>query len=142
MTYAPPAQRQPSAEQAGSGPDLPLRRSKEIQGDIIAGAKKDHVQLLFLKFDDDVQARTWLRRLRPRIATTRQVATFNEAFSAARKHSGGDDPKALNAVWRVVSFTFPGLKLLAGRDPFPDAPREQHPAGLQGRGRHPRPAAR
>ncbi|MEK8143372.1 hypothetical protein NKH18_18390 [Streptomyces sp. M10(2022)] len=85
--------------------DLALRRSTEVQGDVIAGFKKDHAQLLFLKFDDAMRARTWLRRLKPRIATTRQVASFNAAFSEARGNTGGDDPKALNAVWRSVSFT-------------------------------------
>ncbi|GGO84765.1 Dyp-type peroxidase [Wenjunlia tyrosinilytica] len=101
---------------------LPLRESREIQGDVLAGFKKDNVQLLLLKFEDEQRARTWLRRLRPRIATTRQVATFNAAFSEARKHSGGDDPKALNALWRSVSFTYEGLRILAGKDPLPNPP--------------------
>jgi Dyp-type peroxidase family len=100
--------------------DLALRASTEIQGDVLAGFKKDHVQLLFLKFDDATRARTWLRRLKPRIATTRQVAAFNAAFSAARGNTGGDDPKALNAVWRSVSFTHGGIQTLTGKDPFPD----------------------
>ncbi|WP_405610538.1 Dyp-type peroxidase [Streptomyces sp. NBC_01508] len=121
MTYAAQPSRTDTPP-GGGGADLPLRRSREIQGDIIAGAKKDHVQLLLLKFEDKDLARTWLRRLRPRIATTRQVAAFNAEFSKARKQSGGDDPKALNAVWRVVSFTYPGLRLLAGCDPFPSIP--------------------
>ncbi|ALC22512.1 Dyp-type peroxidase [Streptomyces pristinaespiralis] len=99
--------------------DLALRESTEIQGDVLAGFKKDHVQLLFLKFDDATRARTWLRRLKPRIATTRQVAAFNAAFSAARRNTGGDDPKALNAVWRSVSFTHGGIRTLTGKDPFP-----------------------
>ncbi|MEV0775991.1 Dyp-type peroxidase [Streptomyces sp. NPDC050428] len=122
MTYATQAPPTYAPADGGGEADLPLRTSREIQGDIIAGAKKDHVQLLLLKFENDALARTWLRRLRPRIATTRQVAAFNAEFSKARKQSGGDDPKALNAVWRVVSFTYPGLKLLAGRDPFPSVP--------------------
>ncbi|MEW2631860.1 Dyp-type peroxidase [Streptomyces sp. NPDC048389] len=100
--------------------DLALRQSTEIQGDVLAGFKKDHVQLLFLKFDDATRARTWLRRLKPRIATTKQVAAFNAAFSAARRNSGGDDPRALNALWRTVSFTHGGLRTLTGKDPFPD----------------------
>ncbi|MEU0087608.1 Dyp-type peroxidase [Streptomyces sp. NPDC006274] len=100
--------------------DLALRQSTEIQGDVLAGFKKDHVQLLFLKFDDASRARTWLRRLKPRIATTRQVAAFNAAFSAARRSSGGDDPRALTALWRTVSFTHGGMRTLTGKDPFPD----------------------
>lgn len=102
---------------------LPLRRSSEIQGDILAGFKKDHVQLLFLKFEDAARARVWLKRLRPRIATTRQVASFNAEFSRARSYSGGDDPVRLNALWRGVSFTYEGLKALTdGREPFPSVP--------------------
>ncbi|MFG3408432.1 Dyp-type peroxidase [Streptomyces sp. NPDC048142] len=101
--------------------DLVLRASTEIQGDVLAGFKKDHVQLLFLKFDDATRARTWLRRLKPRIATTRQVAAFNEAFSKARRNSGGDDPRAMNALWRTISFTHCGLQTLTGKDPFPEA---------------------
>ncbi|MGW0565372.1 Dyp-type peroxidase [Streptomyces sp. NPDC003016] len=100
--------------------DLALRESTEIQGDVLAGFKKDHVQLLFLKFDDATRARTWLRRLKPRIATTRQVAAFNAAFSEARRNTGGDDPRALNAVWRSVSLTHGGIRTLTGKEPFPD----------------------
>ncbi|WP_274564772.1 Dyp-type peroxidase [Streptomyces spiramyceticus] len=100
--------------------DLTLRESTEIQGDVLAGFKKDHVQLLFLKFDDAMRARTWLRRLKPRIATTRQVAAFNAAFSEARRNTGGDDPRALTAVWRSVSFTYGGMRTLTGKEPFPE----------------------
>ncbi|MCH0541879.1 Dyp-type peroxidase [Streptomyces sp. MUM 203J] len=101
-----------------------MRRSAEIQGDILAGFRKDHVQLLFLKFEDETRARVWLKRLRPRIATTRQVASFNAEFSRARSHSGGDDPVKLNALWRGIGFTYEGLKTLTGgKEPFPSVPR-------------------
>lgn len=103
-------------------PDLRLRESDEIQGDIIAGFKKDHVTLLFLKFEDAAKARGWLKALTPRIATTRQVASFNAAFSAARRAGGGDDPKSLKAVWTGITFTFPGLAVLVGRDPYDEPP--------------------
>ncbi|MFI6443688.1 Dyp-type peroxidase [Kitasatospora sp. NPDC050543] len=102
--------------------DLKLRESDEIQGDVIAGFKKDHVTLLFLKFEDAARARSWLRQLTPRIATTRQVAAFNEAFSAARKSSGGDDPKSLKAVWTSISFTYEGLRMLSDSEPVEQAP--------------------
>lgn len=111
---------------AGAEPaPLPLRESADIQGDILAGFKKDHVSLLFLQFEDADRARAWLADLAPRIATTRQVAGFNEKFSRARRASGGDDPDALNATWLGVSLTYPGLRLLSGR---PD-PLEHAPAG-------------
>lgn len=102
---------------------LPLRESADIQGDILAGFKKDHVSLLFLHFEDPGRARMWLADLAPRIATTRQVAAFNEAFSQARRASGGDDPEALNATWLGVSLTYPGLRLFSGvPDPIGTAP--------------------
>ncbi|WP_245205068.1 Dyp-type peroxidase [Kitasatospora sp. RG8] len=102
--------------------DLRLRESDEIQGDIIAGFKKDNVSLLFLKFEDPNQARDWMRQLAPQIATTRQVAAFNEAFSEARKSSGGDDPKGLKATWFGVSLTYEGMRVLSATDPFEKAP--------------------
>ncbi|MER5641463.1 hypothetical protein ABT095_31535 [Kitasatospora sp. NPDC002227] len=101
--------------------DLPLRESEEIQGDILAGFKKDQTVLLFLRFEDPLKARSWLQRLTPRIATTRQVATFNKAFSEARQRAGGD-PSGLKATWLGISFTYQGLAALTGRPPYPDAP--------------------
>ncbi|MDT0344225.1 Dyp-type peroxidase [Streptomyces litchfieldiae] len=103
-------------------PALPLRGSTEIQGDILAGFKKDHVQLLFLTFGDPELARRWLGRLRHRVAATREVAAFNEAFSRARRNAAGGDPHNLNAVWRAVSFTYSGLAELVGGDPIADVP--------------------
>lgn len=102
--------------------DLRLRESDEIQGDIVAGFKKDNVTLLFLKFEDAARARDWLRVLAPQIATTRQVADFNEAFSRARRTSGGDDPSSLRATWLGVSLTYEGLRVLSATDPFEQAP--------------------
>ncbi|MEU1508520.1 Dyp-type peroxidase [Kitasatospora sp. NPDC005748] len=102
--------------------DLRLRRSEEIQGDIVAGFKKDNVTLLFLKFEDAARARDWLRALAPQIATTRQVAEFNAAFSEARKSSGGDDPKTLKATWLGLSLTYEGMRQLSATDPFEQAP--------------------
>jgi len=108
---------------AAPPPTLPLRANTDIQGDILAGFKKDHVSLLFLQFDDPARARSWLADLAPRIATTKQVAEFNERFSAARRSSGGDDPEALNATWLGVSLTYSGLRLLSGEpEPIPVAP--------------------
>ncbi|GAA0667238.1 hypothetical protein GCM10010193_18550 [Kitasatospora atroaurantiaca] len=99
--------------------DLKLRESDDIQGDVIAGFKKDQMTLLFLKFEDAARARTWVKRLAPQISTTRQVATFNAAFRKARNSSGGDDPQSLKATWTNVSFTYEGLKVLTGKEPLP-----------------------
>ncbi|WP_234046009.1 Dyp-type peroxidase [Streptomyces adelaidensis] len=103
-----------------TGPqNLFLREDTEIQGDVLAGFKKDHMQLVFLRFEDQQLTRTWLKQLRPLIATTGQVAKFNREFSRARSYSGGDDPQNLNALWYGISFTFAGLQFLTGNNPLP-----------------------
>ncbi|MFI9365622.1 Dyp-type peroxidase [Kitasatospora sp. NPDC053057] len=95
--------------------DLILRQDTDIQGDIIAGFKKDHMTLLLLQFSDALAARSWLEKIAPKIATTQQVADFNADFSQARKTSGGDDPAALKATWLGLSFTYQGLQFLTGQ---------------------------
>jgi Dyp-type peroxidase family len=97
-------------------PSLPLRRSLQIQGNILAGFRKDHQTLLFLGFpvpDDAARyralARAWLAALLPRIARTKEVANFNERYSAARRQRGGDDPENLTALWINVGLTYHGL---------------------------------
>jgi Dyp-type peroxidase family len=104
---------------------LPLRESTEIQGDILAGFKKDHVRLLLLRFGDPWHARLWLGQLRERIATTRDVAAFNVSFRQERLRLGGHDPDPaeLAAVWRAVSFTHAGLETMIGGNPIADVPR-------------------
>lgn len=111
----------PSAASAAADP-LPLRADRDTQGDILAGFRKDHVCLLFLHFGDAARARRWLNRLLPSISTTEQVARFNKAFSSARRRSGGIDPATMSGLWTGLSLTHPGLRLFAGKEPFPAAP--------------------
>ncbi|MDT0306601.1 Dyp-type peroxidase [Streptomyces sp. DSM 44917] len=140
---APPAVPLPTALEAPAGaipaqaaaedPALPLRQSTEIQGDILAGFKKDHVRLLLLAFTDRALARTWLDRLRARVATTRDVAAFNAAFRNRRQRMRGAEPQGLYATWRAVSLTYPGLTELVGGEPVADVPQgTTHDALRQG----------
>jgi Dyp-type peroxidase family len=92
---------------------LPLRGSEEIQGNILAGFNKDHQTFLFLRFSDSDSGRAWLTELLPRISRTREVASFNQRFSEARKASGGDDPVTLKATWVNVALTNRGILTLA-----------------------------
>ncbi|RMI43235.1 Dyp-type peroxidase [Streptomyces triticirhizae] len=115
--------RVPTQSPAPEADPLPLRQSTEIQGDILAGFKKDHVHLLLLAFGDRDQAREWLDRLRHRVATTREVADFNRQFSRARRARSGVDPERHHATWRSVSLTHAGLTELIGGAPYTDAPR-------------------
>jgi Dyp-type peroxidase family len=100
---------------------LPLRGSDDIQGDILAGFRKDHETVVLLRFPEDREpVRKWLRSLIPQLATTRQVAAFNTEFSAARRNLAGTDPAGLKVTWVNLSLTYPGLKFLMGAEPFPD----------------------
>lgn len=103
--------------------ELRLRGSTEIQGDVLAGFKKDHVTLLLIQFGDVMAARAWLEHLTPQIATTKKVAEFNERFSRARRASAGDDPTSYKATWLGVGFTYEGLEFLSAEQPvFPEVP--------------------
>ena len=97
---------------------LPLRGSTTIQGDVLAGFRKDHEQFLFLRVADEKSGRAWLADISPRVAATREVASFNERFSVARRHGGGTDPEAMAALWVGVSLTAAGLHEIAVDDPF------------------------
>lgn len=108
---------------AAADDDLTLRHSTEIQGDILAGFKKDHVTLLLIQFGDVMASRAWLEHLTPQIATTQKVAAFNARFSSARRASAGEDPGTYKATWLGVSFTYEGLRFLSSEQPvFPKVP--------------------
>ena len=115
-TPAPASQQAPSlptgSATGGAGtPDL--RSSSNIQGNILAGFRKDHQVFVFLKLPaDTAQARFWLGELTPRIAATKEVAAFNARFSAARLLNGGDDPENLQSKWVNVGLTASGLERL------------------------------
>jgi Dyp-type peroxidase family len=113
--------------------NLPLRRSEEIQGDVLAGFRKDFETVVLLRFPDDpAPVRKWLSRLIPQIATTRQVAAFNQDFSAARRNLAGTDPAQLKVTWVNLSLTYAGLKFLMGAEPFPDQDQPGVRAFVQG----------
>lgn len=98
-------------------PDLHLRVSTEIQGDVLAGFNKDYRVYLFLRFPGQSNARAWLQELIPYIANTKDVAAFNALFSLARRTGSGGDPVNLKATWVNVSLTYDGLKMLLKNDP-------------------------
>jgi len=91
----------------------PLRMSETIQGNILAGFLKDHQTFLFLSFLAADNGRRWLTGLIPHIALTKDVAAFNERFSAALHARGGGDPENLAAIWINVGLTSQGIQTLA-----------------------------
>ncbi|TJZ49733.1 Dyp-type peroxidase [Streptomyces piniterrae] len=97
-------------------PVPPLRRSKEIQGNILAAFNKDYMAFRYVCFPDDggVGGRGWLSVMLNTVAVTAAVEDFNEEFSLSRR-AYGQDP-SLTATWVGVSLTFPGL-LEVAREP-------------------------
>ena len=92
---------------------LDLRSSTTIQGNILAPFNKDHEVIMFLRFPDASSGQQWLKDVLPSIATTKDVAAFNDQFSAGRRQSGGKDPTNLKATWVQIGLTFNGLITLA-----------------------------
>jgi len=102
----------------------PLLRGNEIQGDSLAGFRKDHVSLLFLSFNAKRIAgvKTWLRQMVPRLATLNAVAQFNDSFRMARRALRPLAPMALkppepnlSATWINIAFTAEGIRKLLGK---------------------------
>jgi Dyp-type peroxidase family len=92
----------------------PLLAGSEIQGDSLAGFRKDYVSLVFLEFDAAriADVKRWLSTLAP--ATLDAVHAFNAAFSVLRRRHGADP--ALSACWMNIGFTAQGLRKLVPAD--------------------------
>ncbi|MEU4768254.1 Dyp-type peroxidase [Actinosynnema sp. NPDC023794] len=86
----------------------PLRRSHDIQGNVLAAFNKDHQLFRFVRFTDDKLGRTWLAAMLGHLSATAEVEDFNEVFSLGRTMFGGD-PEGLTATWATVSLTPEGL---------------------------------
>lgn len=93
----------------------PKLAGDQIQGDSLAGFRKDHVALLFVRFDERQieRVRTWLAGLAPCLARLSDVAHFNASFRAMKRRAG-EDPYApvLTALWLNLGFTASGLTKL------------------------------
>ncbi|MFB6440604.1 Dyp-type peroxidase [Streptomyces sp. NPDC056411] len=97
-------------------PEPPLRRSREIQGNVLAAFNKDFMAFRYMRFPDDngVGGRGWLSVMLNTVSVTAGVEDFNEEFSLSRR-AYGQDP-AITATWVGVSLTYQGL-LQVARDP-------------------------
>jgi Dyp-type peroxidase family len=90
----------------------PLRKSTEIQGNVLAAFNKDFQTMKYLTFEDDAQARGWLAGMLGHLSFTSEVEEFNEVFSVARR-AQDRDPAELSATWVCASLTYGGLLRLA-----------------------------
>jgi Dyp-type peroxidase family len=90
----------------------PVLDGSEIQGDSLAGFKKDHARLVFVSFDPAKVAptREWLAAFADQLAYLEAVHGFNLAFKALRRtrHAA-----AMSVTWKNIALTFEGIKLLA-----------------------------
>lgn len=91
----------------------PVLDGREIQGDALAGFRKDHVRFLFLEIPEDavLAARDWIAGLVDKIAYLDAVHAFNTAFSRMRARLKADP--AMSACWLSLGFTSEGLRRLA-----------------------------
>ena len=83
----------------------------DIQGNSLAGFRKDHQLFLFAVIDDVGAAKDWLRQIVPRIATLAQVLPHNQEFKRLRRIKGIDPPE-LKATWINIAFSAQGLTKL------------------------------
>jgi len=105
-------------------PKEPVLDVTNIQGNILAGFKKDYQTFLFLRITNASAARTWLRQLLPYIATTWEVLEFNRLFKEIRRRRE-EDSRTLQATWVNVALSFNGLRAIekAAKDLAKDAGR-------------------
>src|SRR3954451_2422527 len=90
----------------------PVLDVDDIQGNILAGFRKDQQVLVAIQFRKLPSARKWLRRLWPEIASMSEVLRFNELYRVQRARLGRD-PGGLVSTWVNVAFSYPAVKALA-----------------------------
>jgi Dyp-type peroxidase family len=95
--------------------DEPILAIDDIQGDGIAGFRKDHVRLVFFQFSDSSisSVKRWLATYADKLATARQVAGFNRVYKSMRLRMRRE-PVELSVLWRNIAFTSVGLQKLVG----------------------------
>lgn len=103
----------------------------KIQGNILAGFKKDFQSFLFLTFTDTVEARRWLKDITPDVATTEEVKLFNDVFKKIKSRRGVEG--VVEATWMNVAFSHSGLQALGVASHELDSFPESFKAGMKER---------
>jgi len=86
-------------------------QAKNIQGIGIAGFRKDHQQLIGVRFDEPKKALGLVRELAHRTASAWEVKQFNDLFSEIRQR-GREDDGAIKATWVGTLISAAGLTKL------------------------------
>jgi Dyp-type peroxidase family len=96
--------------------DEPVLAIDDIQGDILAGFRKDHVRLVFFQFGAAAvkSVKEWLESYIPNLSTLRQVAGYNSVYKAMRLRMNRE-PVEMSVLWRNIAFTSTGLGKLIGQ---------------------------
>ena len=115
-----------------SRPTEPVLDIQEIQGNSLAGFNKDHQQLVVLRIQSVVAARSWLRRILPAINTLAEVGHFNATFRIQRVRLGRD-PDGMIATWANIAFSYPALSLLTSKAEADGVPDSSFRDGLAAR---------
>jgi hypothetical protein len=100
-------------------PDSPIAEEvlavDDIQGNSLAGFRKDFQRFLFFTMDRSdggvAAMREWLRAIAPSISTVAQVHAFNQRFRSARRRLL-HDPEDLTATWLNIAFSADALRRL------------------------------
>ncbi len=99
-----------------SDEEEPILDIDDIQGNILAGFKKNFENLLFLKIIEPEIAKQWIKSLQPQISSLAEVLSFNNLFKILRTRLKGEDPHGLAATWINIAFSYEGLKKLCPED--------------------------
>jgi Dyp-type peroxidase family len=94
-----------------SAPEEPVLQVRNIQGNILNGFNKPFEIFAFLKIDDPLNFRLWLRDNVGNITTAADTISFNRLYRALRQRRGHG--RHLCALWWNIAFSFSGLKSLA-----------------------------
>ena len=86
-------------------------QAKNIQGVGIAGFRKDHQELIFVRIDEPQKAFRLLGEFAQRTANAWEVKHFNDLYSEIRDR-GREDEGAVKAIWVATLVSSEGLKKL------------------------------
>jgi Dyp-type peroxidase family len=120
---------QAHAPEIPGAPQEPVLDVHDIQGSVLVGFNKDHQHFIFLEITDVDVAKSWLRQLVPRIATTEETLVFRRLFRALRVRRGVE-PHGMGATWTNIALTAEGIRKLTSEEEVTKFASASFKAGL------------